>query len=130
MYEASNQVTEILGGKVAASLLNGSISLFRWIAVGTGTTLEVSSSTAMEAEVDRVLCTPSLTTTVFANDTFKLSGGWSPVAYTSIGEIGIFDDASALGARGTFRDSNNDPSPKAVTVGQLATLEYFIQVAV
>lgn len=132
VFEAVNQVTTLLGQKVAAALLNGNISLFRYIAVGTGTTLEASSNSALEAESTRALCVPSLLTTIFSNDTFKLSGSFTPIADIAVGELGIFDDvvAGTLGARGTFRDINNLPAPKNVVVGQLVNLEYFIQIAV
>lgn len=72
---------------------------FQYIAIGTGTTAESATDTAMEIEIARKAATVTNTTTTVTNDTaqfvatFSSSDGLSGTA--AVTEYGLFNDATA-----------------------------------
>jgi len=93
----------------AAALLNGqSTTYFSYIAIGTGTTAESATDTALESEVDRQAATTSVETTNVTNDTAVWQATFTFTTSYAITESGIFDSASGgtMLARKTFSAIN------------------------
>ena len=82
-----SQVVKLIGG------LSGS-NPFSYIAIGTGTTAEAVTDTALESETNRVQATLSQVTTNVNNDTLQLVSSFSFSADASITEYGILDASS------------------------------------
>lgn len=87
------------GGKAAvAGLIIGSGTPFGYIAIGTGTTAEAATDTAMEFEIARKAATTSQVTTTVTNDTARFEATFSSAdgltGTSAVTEYGIFDAAT------------------------------------
>ena len=88
------------GKAQVAGLINGSVSgVFKYVAIGTGTSSPSAGDTALENEVARVTATVGRTTTSVTNDT---------ATFDAITEAGIFNASSGgtMLARQTFSAIN------------------------
>ncbi len=84
-------------GKAEVAGLIGGVSgstAFGYIAVGTGTTAESATDTALVNEVDRQASTNSLVTTSVTNDTLQMQATFNFTASYNITEYGIFNAAT------------------------------------
>ena len=83
------------GKAQVAGLINGVESNhFEYIAIGTDSTSESASDTALGNEIDRKSATCSRTTTTVTNDTAQLQATFDFTASYSITESGVFDSSS------------------------------------
>lgn len=78
----------------------GSIPAFGWLAVGTSSTAEAATQTALVAEITtnnlgRAAATVSRTTTTVTNDTMRLTYTWTASGTSTIEEVGLFNASSA-----------------------------------
>ena len=99
-----NVITNV-GKADVAGLINGVVTTpFKYIAIGTGTTAESASDTALENEVMRQEATTSRETTNVTNDTAVLQTTFDFTASYAISEAGIFNASTGgdMLARRTF----------------------------
>lgn len=90
-------------GKAEVANLIGGVSApvaFTYLALGTGSTGELASQTALVGEIvdsglTRQAATVTRTTTTTTNDTVKYDYTWTASAAKTVEEIGIFNAASA-----------------------------------
>lgn len=73
---------------------------FTYLALGTGTTAETTSDTALEAEITdsglaRASATVTRETDTVTNDTTQLLHTWTATVSKTISELGAFNDATA-----------------------------------
>jgi hypothetical protein len=81
-----------VGKAQVAGLINGVVTTpFKYIAIGTGTTAESATDTALVSEIARGLATCSRTTTNVTNDTAQLVYTFTFTASYAITESGVFD---------------------------------------
>jgi len=85
-----------VGKAQVAGLINGVVTTpFTYIAIGTGTTSESASDTALEAEIARKAATCSRETTNVSNDTARLEATFSSAdglsGTANVSESGVFD---------------------------------------
>jgi hypothetical protein len=78
----------------------GAKTAFTYLAVGTSSTAESKTHTALQAEtttngLERASVTPTQETTVSTDDTLQLYKEWTASGSVSVEEIGIFNAASA-----------------------------------
>lgn len=91
-----------------------SIAAFEYIAIGTGTTSESASDTALESEVKRKSASKSLVTTNVTNDTLQLQATFSSSdglsGSSAITESGVFNSSTGgtMLNRKTFSAVNCD----------------------
>lgn len=88
------------GGKAAiAGLIIGTGTAYGYIAIGTGTTAEAATDTAMEVEIARKVATTSQVTTTVTNDTAHFEAtfgsGDGLTGTSAVTEYGLFDAATA-----------------------------------
>ena len=89
------------GKALIASLAGDAAAVpFTYLAVGSGTTAEAASQTALVTEITtsglgRASATVSRSTTTVTNDTLQLDKTWTASGAVTVEEIGIFNDASA-----------------------------------
>lgn len=84
-----------VGKAQVAGLINGVVTTpFQYIAIGTGTTAESATDTALQNEIARGLATCSRTTTNVTNDTAQLVYTFTFTASYAITESGCFDASS------------------------------------
>ena len=106
--EPEDIITNV-GKAQVAGLINGVVTTpFQYIAIGTVSTAEAATDTALGGEVARGLATCSRVTTNVSNDTAQLVYTFSFTASYAITESGVFD-ASAGGnmlSRKTFSAIN------------------------
>jgi len=101
---------------------------FKYLAIGTGTTAETASDTALEAEIARKQATITQTTTSVSKDTALLEATFSSADDLSgtqnISEAGVFNASSGgtLLARKTF-----SAVPVNFDAGDSITIKYYIQ---
>jgi len=88
-------------GKALIALLAGDASAvpFTYLAVGSGTTAEAATQTALVTEIAasglaRAAATVSRSTTNVTNDTLQLDKTWTASGSVTVEEIGIFNDAT------------------------------------
>jgi hypothetical protein len=89
-------------GKAAVAGLvgnTGSITAFTYLAVGSGTTAEAATQTALVTEISasglgRAAATVSRSTTTTTNDTLQFDKTWTASGAVTVEEIGIFNAAS------------------------------------
>lgn len=86
-----------VGKAAVAGLIIGSGTPFGYIAIGTGTTAEAATDTAMEFEIARKAATTSQVTTTVTNDTARFEATFSSAdgltGTSAVTEYGIFDAA-------------------------------------
>lgn len=88
-------------GKAQMALLAGSTGTsFTYLALGSGSTAEAATQTALTAEIvvnnlTRHTTTVSRTTTTTTNDTCRLTYTWTASGTSTIEEVGAFNDSSA-----------------------------------
>jgi len=128
-FYVKNVETDVGKSRVAGLIGGVYTTPFKYIAIGTGTTAEASSDTALEAETARKEATASLTTTTVDNDTLVLSATFSSsdglTGTSAITEYGVFDASSGgnMLARVTKDAVNVDWD-----AGDQLTVEWSIQV--
>ena len=90
-----NELEDIItnvGKAQVAGLINGVVTTpFQYIAIGTGTTPESATDTALQNEIMRALATCSRVTTNVTNDTAQLVYTFTFTASYAITESGVFD---------------------------------------
>jgi len=100
------------GKAQTAGLINGVVTTaFTYIAIGTGTTAESASDTALETETHRESATCSRVTTNVTNDTAQLQATFSGYTGTeAVTESGVFDASTGgnMLCRKTFSAINVD----------------------
>jgi len=100
------------GKAQTAGLINGVVTTaFTYIAIGTGTTAESESDTALETESHRESATCSRVTTNVTDDTAQLQATFSGYTGTeAVTESGVFDASSGgnMLCRKTFSAINVD----------------------
>jgi len=105
-------------------------SPFQYLAIGTGTTPESVTDTALQSEIARKKADVSQVTTVVTGDTALLEATFSSedglTGTHRISEAGVFDSASGgtLLARKVF-----SPVPVNFDVGDSITIRYYIQMS-
>lgn len=90
-------------GKAAVAGLvgnTGTITAFTYLAVGSGTTAEAATQTALVTEIStsglgRAAATVSRSTTTVTNDTLQFDKTWTASGSVTVEEIGIFNAASS-----------------------------------
>lgn len=101
-----NVITDTGKAAIAGLAINvGSIPAFTYLAVGSGTTNEAASQTALVTEITNhglarmVADTPSRTTTTVTNDTSSLETSWTVTTPggDTINEVGIFNNTLGSG---------------------------------
>jgi len=113
-----------------AGLINGVTSgPFQYLAIGTGTTNESITDTALESEItsgggERALADASRTTTSITNDTAVLTNTWTFTSSFAVSEAGIFDASS-----GGVMLSRKTIGPYNVTSGDSIQLTWKIIVS-
>lgn len=101
---------------------------FGYLAIGTGTTAESASDTALELEIARKTATVSQTTTTISNDTALLEATFSSAdgltGTSAVSEAGIFNASTGgvLLARKTFSAVNVNWD-----AGDSLTIRYYVQ---
>jgi len=97
--ETFNNLVVNDGKAAVAGLIIGTGTAFGYIAIGTGTTAESATDTAMETEVARKAATTSQVTTTVTNDTARFEATFSSAdglsGQQAITEYGLFNDPSA-----------------------------------
>jgi len=102
---------------------------FGYLAIGTGTTAEDASDTALESEVARKAASVSQITTTVTNDTALLEATFSSAdglsGTASISEVGIFNASSGgtMLARRVISAINVDWD-----AGDSITIKYYVQI--
>lgn len=87
-------------GKAQMALLAGASGTpFTYLALGSGTTAESASQTALVTEITtnnlgRAAATVSVQTTTTTNDTRRLTYTWTASGTSTIEEVGAFNDAT------------------------------------
>ena len=94
-----NVVTSAGKAQIALLASDASAVPFSYIALGTGTTAESASQTALVTEITdtglaRASATVSRTTTTVTNDTMRLTYTWTASGTKTIEEVGVFNDAT------------------------------------
>ncbi len=103
---------------------------FGYIAIGTGTTAETASDTALQQEIKRKAATKSQTTTTVTNDTCLLTATFSSAdgltGTSAVAEAGVLNAATGgvLLARKTFSAVNVNWD-----AGDSLTINYYIQLS-
>jgi len=129
-YFRKNVVTDVGLAQIVKLVFGLGGSPFKYIAIGTGTTPESVSDTALQSEVARKQASVTQTTTVVANDTALLEAMFSSsdglTGTKNISEAGVFDASSGgnLLARKVF-----SPVPVNFDAGDTITIRYFIQMS-
>jgi hypothetical protein len=81
-------------GLVTAALVSSTI---KYIGAGTGATAVSDSITALSTEVDsRATGTQSQQQTTTANDTYRVTGTWTPTTARTITNAGVFSASSSV----------------------------------
>jgi hypothetical protein len=110
-----NNVITDAGKAILAKLAAGiAANPFNYIALGTGITAELSTDTALEAEItDTGLAraqdaSPTQTTTTVANDTMVINYSWTATGVKAVTEAGLHNASSGVTmlARKTFSAKN------------------------
>jgi len=96
--ETMDVITDV-GKAQVAGLINGVVTApFQYIAIGTGTTAEAASDTALQTEIARKSATASRTTTNVTNDTAQLEATFSSAdglsGTSNVSESGVFDSST------------------------------------
>jgi hypothetical protein len=103
---------------------------FGYIAIGTGTTAESATDTALQAEIKRKAATKTQTTTTVTNDTCLLTATFSSAdgltGTSAVTEAGVFNASTGgvLLARKTFSAVNVNWD-----AGDSLTINYYIQLS-
>jgi len=128
----SNVITNAGIAEVASLILTdnpGTATAFDYIAIGTGTTAEGATDTALETEIttgggERAASTGTLVTTTVTDDTAQLQHTFSFTSTFAVTEAGILNAASAgtLLCRKTFSAVN-------VASGDSLQVTYKVQVS-
>lgn len=101
-FEVPNVITNAGLAEVASLILSdnpGTATAFDYIAIGTGTTGEQATDTALELEIssgggERAAATGTLTTTTVTNDTAQLQHTYNFSSSFAVTEAGVFNAAS------------------------------------
>ena len=129
-YFRKNVVTNAGLAEIIKLVFNLGGTPFKYLAIGTGTTSESVTDTALEAEVARKEASVSQTTTNVEGDTALLEATFSSQDGLSgsmeISEAGVFNAASGgvMLARKTF-----NPVPVNFDAGDSITIRYYIQMS-
>lgn len=98
-----HNITTNVGKAALAGLLNGvgSVPTFTYVAIGTGTTAEAATDTALEAEISsgggsRAAGTCTLVTTTVTNDTAQVSKLFTFSSSFSVSETAVFNASSGV----------------------------------
>lgn len=118
-----NVITSAGKAQVALLCSDASAVPFTHLALGTGTTAEAASQTALIAEItdtglERHAATVTRTTTTVANDTMRLTYTWTASGTKTIEEVGAFNAASTgtmLGRKLTGSKTVNDTEELTAT---------------
>lgn len=94
-----NIITNAGKAQIALLASDGSAVPFSYLALGTSSTAEAASQTALVAEITdtglaRHSATVSRTTTTVTNDTMRLTYTWTASGTKTIEEVGVFNDAT------------------------------------
>lgn len=95
-----NIITNTGKAAVVGRLANlNSVSAFGWLALGSGTTAEVATQTALVTEIainnlSRHTATVTATTTTTTGDTMRSTYTWTASGTSTIEEVGIFNGIS------------------------------------
>ena len=95
-----NVITNAGKAQMALLGIDPSAVPFTYLAVGSGTTAEAATQTALVTEITtsglgRAAATVTRSTTTVANDTLQLDKTFTATGSVTVEEIGIFNDASA-----------------------------------
>jgi hypothetical protein len=93
------------GKDIITNRIIGSGTEPNYVAIGTGTTAEAATQTALVTEVEtRALGTSSRATTTTANDTYRVVGTITATAGRAVTESGLFDASTSgnMFTRGVF----------------------------
>lgn len=128
-YWRKNIITDVGLAAIIRLVFSGlSESKFGYLAIGTGTTSESASDTALEAEIARKAATVTQTTTSITDDTALLEATFSSAdgltGSDNVSETGIFNAASGgiLLARKVF-----SAVPINWDAGDTLTIRYYVQ---
>ncbi|MCS7387195.1 MAG: hypothetical protein NDF55_10800 [archaeon GB-1867-005] len=128
-YWRKNIITNVGLAEIVRLVFSGLTGTkFGYLAIGTGTTAESASDTALEAEIARKSASVSQTTTTITDDTALLEATFSSADGLSgthaVSEAGIFNAASGgvLLARKTFSAVNVNWD-----AGDSLTIRYYVQ---
>jgi hypothetical protein len=130
-YWRKNIVTNVGLAAIIRLVFSGlTETKFGYIAIGTGTTAEAATDTALVAEIKRKTATVSQTTTTVTGDTALLSATFSSAdgltGTSNVSEAGIFNAATGgiLLARKTFT-----AVPVNWDAGDSITINYYVQMS-
>ncbi|RLG74735.1 MAG: hypothetical protein DRO12_06505 [Thermoprotei archaeon] len=129
-YFRKNVVTNAGLAEIIKLVFNLGGTPFEYVAIGTGTTSESATDTALENEIARKKASVSQTTTTITNDTALLEATFSKADGLSgsktISEAGVFNASSGgtLLARKTFTGV-----PVNFDAGDSITIRYYIQMS-
>jgi len=127
-YWRKNIITDVGLAEIVKLVFGLGGTAFKYLAIGTGTTSETASDTALEAEIARKQATITQTTTSVSNDTALLEATFSSADGLSgtqnVSEAGVFNASSGgtLLARKTF-----SAVPVNFDAGDSITIKYYIQ---
>ena len=97
--DIGHNVVTYAGKALAATLLGGTGTAFRYLALGTGATAESASQTALVSELNsaglsRASATQSVVTNSSTGDTRRFVTVWTCSLNTTVQEIGLFNSAT------------------------------------
>jgi len=128
-YWRKNIITDVGLAAIIRLVFEGlTETKFGYLAIGTGTTSESASDTALEAEIARKAASVTQTTTTVTDDTALLEATFSSAdgltGSHNVSETGVFNDPSAgiLLARKVF-----SAVPINWDAGDTLTIRYYIQ---
>mgnify|MGYP005643213955 CR=1 FL=1 len=129
-YWRKNVITNVGLAEIIKLVFNLGGTPFTYLAIGTGTTAEAVTDTALENEIARKSATVTQETTDVDGDTAKLEATFSSddglTGTSDVSECGVFNASSGgvLLARKTF-----SPVPLNWDAGDSLTIRYYIQMA-
>ena len=95
-----NVITNTGKAAMANRLIGSTDAAFTYLALGTGTTTEAATDTALESEITdsglaRTSATTSRVTTTVTNDSARLEYTWTATASKAVTECGVFNASSS-----------------------------------
>lgn len=129
-YWRGNVITNVGLAEMVKLIFGLGGSPFKYLAIGTGTTTESVTDTALENEIARKQASITQTTTNVSNDTALLEATFSKAdgltGTANVSEAGVFNASSGgvLLARKTF-----SPVPVNWDAGDSITIRYYIQMS-
>jgi hypothetical protein len=129
-YWRKNIITDVGLAEIIRLVFSGLTGTkFGYIAIGTGTTAEAATDTALQAEIKRKTATVTQTTTTITNDTALLEATFSSAdgltGTSNVSEAGVFNASTGgtLLARKVF-----SAVPLNWDAGDSITIRYYVQV--